>query len=164
MFIFAGISRSKDYWERRLAEKSAEPDINGCIFWTGTRNQKGYGRIGLKHNGRSFYVGAHRLSWALANDKDTAKLFVCHSCDNPSCVAPDHLFLGNALINNLDAFEKGRNLPIGKRRLKTFITLGADTKSLAEWCREGGLSYSVAYWRLANGWDTAAALRPAEPA
>jgi len=76
-----------------------------CWLWQGSvRGSNGYGRIsvgGVTHQ-------AHRYSWMIHNGEIGAGLFVCHKCDTPLCVNPDHLFLGTHQENMNDCVAKGR--------------------------------------------------------
>ena len=71
---------------------------------TGYNKGLGYGQFGKGRN--TWY--AHRVSWVIAYGEIPEGLYVCHHCDNQSCVRPDHLFLGTALENTRDCFAKGR--------------------------------------------------------
>lgn len=75
-----------------------------CWLWTGSRNHDGYGLF--KHPPRG--VCAHRYAWELAHGVAPGKRHVLHSCDNPPCVRPSHLFLGDHAINMADMGRKGR--------------------------------------------------------
>lgn len=79
---------------------------DGCWEWTGSFNDKGYGKVRV--DGRM--VRAHRVAWELAHGPLSlpADATVCHRCDNPACVRPDHLFLGTQLDNIRDRDAKGR--------------------------------------------------------
>ena len=75
--------------------------MSDCIEWTGNRNKDGYARFGQKL--------VSRLVWSESYGPIPPKLCVLHSCDNPGCVAPDHLFLGTQGDNMRDRDLKGRH-------------------------------------------------------
>lgn len=85
------------FWER----VDQGPD---CWTWRGYLNPQGYGS--LQYQGRRML--AHRLSYELAVGPIPAGMLVCHSCDNPPCVRPAHLWLGTIADNLRDAGAKGR--------------------------------------------------------
>lgn len=84
------------------------PDIAGtcCWVWTGSRNEKGYGRF---RDGE--LQSAHRVSWSIAHGKYPANQCL-HKCDNPPCVRPSHLFEGDSTINNADTMAKGHHVQV----------------------------------------------------
>lgn len=78
---------------------------NDCWIWcSATRMKFGYGAIKVK--GKT--LSAHRYSYTLHHGDIPAGMFVCHKCDNPKCINPDHLFLGTNSDNMKDAYSKGR--------------------------------------------------------
>lgn len=80
---------------------------NGCWYWLGAK-KGAYGTIGI---GRQRFL-AHRISCVLFKDFDiNSPLFICHHCDNPTCVNPEHLFPGTPSDNIKDAYNKGRIVP-----------------------------------------------------
>jgi hypothetical protein len=76
-----------------------------CWLWRGAQRGSGYG--GFHWRNISHY--AHRKAWELINGPIADGLHVCHHCDNPPCVRPDHLFLGTQADNNHDRDRKGRS-------------------------------------------------------
>lgn len=100
----------------RLMSKFAVAQ-NGCWLWTGVKNDAGYPMIWK--DGKA--VRAHREIYKLFKNDLTDELMVCHKCDIPSCVNPEHLFIGTHLDNNRDAKSKLRNA-YGEKHGKARLT------------------------------------------
>jgi hypothetical protein len=99
----------------RFEEKYIPEPNSGCWIWTGWVNRAGYGYINI--NGRHERdTEAHRAAWLLFRGPIPEGMYVCHKCDIPSCVNPDHLFLGTQTDNMRDASAKGRLLTGDARR------------------------------------------------
>jgi hypothetical protein len=88
-----------------------EPNT-GCWLWLGTVNSRGYGRF--EHSEHTWTVLAHRIAYAVKHGLFPSAAWVLHKCDQPSCVNPDHLFLGDAKANAQDRKAKGRGA-VGSR-------------------------------------------------
>ena len=97
-------------WEleafNRLFDRTVILD-NGCFEFTGGKDKNGYGKftvLGITHR-------AHRIAFMLCVDDIPDGASVLHSCDNPSCINPNHLFLGTHQNNVDDMMAKRRNIP-----------------------------------------------------
>lgn len=94
----------------------------GCWDWKLSLSPDGYGRCFFNN----VKVRAHRLSYELHYGSFPRHLLVCHKCDNPSCVNPEHLFLGDVKDNMADKRVKGRSKGINKGVLNAMAKLSDD--------------------------------------
>ena len=98
----------------RLLEKIEINSVTDCWEYQGGKNNIGYGMIRDDKKMRT----THRVSYEEHNNvKIPAGMCVCHSCDNPCCVNPAHLWLGTRMQNTQDMLRKGRAKPFGQHNL-----------------------------------------------
>ena len=95
-------------WTRYFEDRSTLEPNSGCILWLLRVDDGGYGWACFHNTGET---RAHRVSWVLANGPIPKRMKVLHKCDVPSCVNPDHLWLGTQIENIADMMKKGRNGP-----------------------------------------------------
>ena len=88
-----------------VSKKLMNVKESGCIEWMGHKNALGYGVLGASKT--KIYI--HRLMWSLFRGRITKNLCICHKCDNPPCINPDHLFIGTHKDNMADMNRKGRS-------------------------------------------------------
>ena len=93
--------------EKVLASIDAEGGLNACWPWLKHVDKDGYGRLKYQR----LRLGAHQWSYIYHIGEIKKGLCVCHSCDNPICCNPTHLWLGTRGENNIDRNKKGRYKP-----------------------------------------------------
>jgi hypothetical protein len=108
---------AKDVIKRFLSKVSKS---DGCWEWTASKQTYGYGKMWF--NGR--LECAHRISFILFKGEIPKGIFVCHVCDNPPCVNPEHLFLGTVGDNIRDMVKKGRHFRPKYNESKTHCPKG----------------------------------------
>lgn len=98
---YSGLSANQRFWEK--VDVRGEDD---CWIWMASRDSCNYGMFYPKEypNG----IKASRYSWKIHNGEIPKGIYVCHTCDNPPCVNPKHLFLGTQKDNMQDMVQKGR--------------------------------------------------------
>jgi hypothetical protein len=112
------------FWKKVIKGKEDE-----CWLWIGVINKGGYGRISIKE--KSILI--HRFSYELHKGKIPNGLYVLHSCDNPPCCNPKHLWLGTLSENTQDMWNKNRRKRIDEIKYKS--TNGYKF-SLEEWSKK----------------------------
>lgn len=103
------------WFKKQFNNRTVPITESGCLLWTGYCNEDGYGQVQypMTFGRKKFY--SHRLSWEMHYGKIPEGLCICHKCDIPSCVNPNHLFVGSRADNNKDMTKKGRlKSPIAK--------------------------------------------------
>ena len=146
------------FWSK--VDKRTEDE---CWEWTSCKNSKGYGRFGPART-RGLSGMSHRVSYLIKYGTIPLGWLVCHRCDNPGCVNPQHLFLGTPQDNTDDMKKKGRmnrnrrlfgELHSGaKLTTPDIISIRADNRSLAIVGRSYGISKThVRDIKLKKSWS-----------
>lgn len=145
LFARSDIERFHASYER--APESQDESEDQCWGWQRHCSRNGYGRFRTGHSrdGTSRAYCATRLMYFFATGEDPGERLVCHSCDNPGCCNPKHLFLGDHAANMQDMASKGRAARcIGVRKIDQAIAdrVRADARPYALLCADYGLSKS----------------------
>lgn len=91
---------------------------NKCWTWIGSKDNYGYGKLGYGGRDCKADYKAHRMSYEMRFGPLPSGSVVCHTCDNPSCVNPNHLFEGTQKDNAQDTARKGRLNPASLLNLR----------------------------------------------
>ena len=128
--------------EERFWEKVDVRGPNNCWQWMAGKDRDGYGRIRLDGNGPT--LRAHRVSFEIAHGPIPDGLQVLHTCDNPGCCNPAHLFLGTDADNHHDMDQKGRRVnPLGEAHGMSKLTEG-DVLTIRELSAAGYAQEAIA--------------------
>lgn len=114
IFVRSKFPLTEDLLRQRILSKMVIVDDcnpDECILWSGVHDKDGYPRLRIMcWNGskKTEFVVSRLVTW-LFKGEDPTGLQTCHSCDNPYCINPLHLWLGTAEENSQDAISKGRH-------------------------------------------------------
>lgn len=92
------------FWSK--VDQSGGPDA--CWPWLGHIGTSGYGVVTITRPNTEPKWMAHRIAYTIAHGQSVGGQHVCHSCDNPPCCNPAHLWLGTDADNRRDCATKGR--------------------------------------------------------
>lgn len=120
-----------------------------CWLWNGSCGKDGYGvmRVGREQK------RAHRMAYECFVGEISDGMLVCHTCDVPKCVNPEHLFLGTPKDNTADMMKKGRkyvmsrelhhNSKLTSEQVKELVSLRSSGKKLRELADMYGISFKT---------------------
>lgn len=128
-----GINKST---KRRFFSKFKEGKESECWLWLASTDSKGRGKLVSSVHGKIFYHTAPRLSYYFYKGIDPKKKYVCHTCDNPTCVNPNHLWLGTHSENVRDFYDKG-GVKSERHRIGSLIEKKIKIDDVLNYLRQG---------------------------
>lgn len=139
--------------------RNSKKQMNGCWEWTSSKRRRGYGNAGSCEWAKQYNTGlAHRLAYICYKGEFDYTLFVCHHCDNPSCINPQHLFLGTHKENMKDMLLKGRkNNESGEKAANAKLTkdqaiyILRNMETISAW--ELSTKFNVCRQTIQNVWN-----------
>lgn len=119
----------------RFTEKKKSEGPKGCILWEASKNEHGYGKmICADLDGKKRVLFAHKVAIFIATEKwPRSDEAVCHDCDNPSCVNPEHMYVGDWKTNARDAALRGRHKRASTRALREAAVARGCYQTPARW-------------------------------
>lgn len=163
------IAQIKDIelFKKKMLAKVEKDNSTSCWVWRGSKNYDGYGNFSFERR----IWSAHRSMYELFNapiipEENSGKWWVLHKCDNPSCVNPEHLYIGSAKDNARDMADRnrmrlghrplsesyGKKLDPYKRYGTVYYEINNEVKKLSEWSELSGVNFSTLGRRLQDGW------------
>ena len=134
----------------KKVKKIEKREGSSCWFWTGeTSSSTGHGRTSfVDASGRRRRKAAHRVSWELKNNKKFPRdLLGCHSCNNPECVNPQHIYPGDHFDNGLDLHKDNSRhqrihptAPLTRSQVKQIRRMHASGKTGREIAKKFGIT------------------------
>jgi len=118
-------------------QKKIQKSESGCHEWLASKTKAGYGLF--RTSTTETMKKAHRVAYELYKGPIPEQLCVLHQCDNPSCVNPDHLFLGTQQENVQDRHQKKRdgNIKLSPEQVEA---IRSDTRLQRVIAQEYGIS------------------------
>lgn len=127
-----------------------------CWMWTAATVHGGYGHLGIKGRGKT--IRAHRFSYQHFIGPIPDGIDICHRCDRPGCVNPEHLFAGTPKENTEDARRKNR-LAVGSRLPQAKLTeadvraIRSDSRPQSVIAKEYGIAQSsISFIKSRRNW------------
>lgn len=111
--------------------------VDGCWIWQGKLNNSGYGCFSELINEEKQELRSHRESYKIFKGEIPEGMLVCHTCDNPACCNPEHLWLGTNKENQQDSLKKGRRLNSKQRAIVAGKMTEEEVQELRELYKNG---------------------------